>query len=151
MKCPSLIATPTTSPWRTGRQQWTVCTTQLLVEGDPTSTVTSLTFINNIYNWNQWLVFQWHRQLKNSKRYWRFFWFCTSEVLRLYTCFFSISTWYFVAYVDGSLCNDALWSALSPTPPPRAAFVDTDTTKVTLTQAGRTPYVHIDTEAAAGG
>lgn len=47
MKCPSLIATHTTSPWRRpGRQQWTVFTTQALVEGGGTKSTT--TYLINI-------------------------------------------------------------------------------------------------------
>lgn len=54
-------------------------------------------------------------------------------------------------YLDGSLCNDALWRVLAITPPPSADFFRHRYNQVTLTQAGRTPYVHIDTEATEDG
>lgn len=54
-------------------------------------------------------------------------------------------------FLDGSLCNDALWRVLAAHPSSQCCFFRHRYNQVTLTQAGRTPYVHIDTEATGGG
>lgn len=131
VKLPSLVANAYyLTMKKPGRQQWTVLTTQLLVEGDPESTLTEPAQHQVPDSHSQFqFQFQFHGQLSVSG---------------------SVSAGLVVHWVASLFLM--LWGSY-PTPPPssqRCFFLNTDTTKSHWHRQAE-HHMYTDTEATEGG